>query len=310
MIDKCVQLVLQSIDGYEIENPKVDFKADWYDLKSNKGISEFVKDTTAIANTYGLDGYIIIGYDEKQKKITGTNFKKSGLRDSSELPYIIIKNCSHLFDFNYSEIQIENKILGIIHIPPALEKPFFIKRHRTFHKNGTIKKEEEQRVFVRKGTSTFPANRSDFELMYYDRKNILPDYSYNLDVTFIKFERRTGVFGPDNKEWLCYNCDLKFVLENIGRRAISIKNYKLIGHKGSEEICFHFIGEFSNHDFISLRNLVSHDCRHNEVLSKKILLATNDIGKEIDNEYFESYTFIASLTNGKEFIHNLKYDSN
>ena len=51
MIEECLQYVVKSINGIEIESPKVDFKSKWYNLKEKKEIYEFLKDVTSIANT-------------------------------------------------------------------------------------------------------------------------------------------------------------------------------------------------------------------------------------------------------------------
>jgi len=100
-IEKTVKSYIeQDLGGQEIENQKCDFKAKWYDLKNPKDINEFLKDTSAIANTFGLDGLIIIGYDNRQKSFTQASFSDSNLKDTSYLSDLINKRIDRLFDIS------------------------------------------------------------------------------------------------------------------------------------------------------------------------------------------------------------------
>jgi predicted HTH transcriptional regulator len=69
----------------EKERPKVEFKFKWPDLKSEPGVSEFLKDVSAMANTVGLDGFLIFGYEPKADKDHQVSFKDSNLRDQSDI---------------------------------------------------------------------------------------------------------------------------------------------------------------------------------------------------------------------------------
>ena len=169
----------QSLMDIDKESLKFDFKYEWYPLNSLKGINEYLKDVTAMANTYGLDGFIVIGFDERRKQFKPAKFDDSGLKDTNELNKIIIKRVSHLFEFNSYDLIINGSALSVLHIPPAWEKPFFIRNYQTFDKQNKIKKEYHQKVFVRKNTGTFAASKYDIDLMYYDRKTL------NLIIVFL-----------------------------------------------------------------------------------------------------------------------------
>jgi hypothetical protein len=78
--------ITQLISGLKVENLKFDFKLLWYILNEQKGKSEFIKDSSAIANTFGPDGFIVIGYDDRKKAFSGAGFDNSGIPDSSGLP--------------------------------------------------------------------------------------------------------------------------------------------------------------------------------------------------------------------------------
>ncbi|MGN6421454.1 MAG: RNA-binding domain-containing protein, partial [Pseudobacter sp.] len=79
-------MINQSLAGQDIEHPKLEFKSQWYDLKDEKTKASFIKDTTAMANTVGLDGFIVIGYDESKQQFMPVQFSDCGFQDTSELP--------------------------------------------------------------------------------------------------------------------------------------------------------------------------------------------------------------------------------
>ena len=215
--------IKQSSSGLEIENPKFDFKAKWYDLTKKKDINEFLKDTSAIANTFGLDGLIVIGYDNKANTYHDTKFQDSKLSDTSKITDLINKRVDRLFEINIYDLLIEGHNLSAIHIPPSIDKPHVISNYQTFEKSGDIKKEEQHKIFVRKGTSTFPASKNDIELMFYDRKNVIPDYkvlsSYHADSLNINI---SGPILAGVKQVSGLNCTISLTLENLGRRPVAI----------------------------------------------------------------------------------------
>ncbi len=245
--------IKQSIEGLEKENPKLDFKRNWYDLKTTSGINEFLKDTSAIANSFGLDGYIIIGYDEKDKSFRDTFFSECGLRDSSDLMNLIIKKVDSLFHINYYDIQIDNHSLSVLHIPPSIDKPHVIKLYQTLNKDGTLR-DEQNRVFVRKISGTFPASKHDLELMYYDRKNVIPEYKI-----YSNYHINSVAFNVDSKSRIILTFHL--TLENVGRRPVAINSIRLK---------IHFDHNPDNHDIIYLNTL-------NSLHARNILIKSGEI---------------------------------
>lgn len=123
-------LLRNSQAGMEVESPKIDFKRNWYKLNTAAGINEFLKDSSAIVNTVGPDGFIIIGFDEKTKTFHKASFKKSRLRDTSNLNNLITKGISYPFDITVYDVIIDDNMISIIHIPPSIEKPHVIKLYK------------------------------------------------------------------------------------------------------------------------------------------------------------------------------------
>jgi len=227
---KVKESIEQSINGLEKESTKLDFKLKWYNLKEEKEVFEFIKDTTALVNTVGLDALIIIGYDEKRKifqdaKITDSKRKATDIND------IFSKRVSTFFDLNiyeFDNIEIKgaNRVLSVIHIPIFLDKPVVIKGFKNFRqldKNGNPRI-EEQKIFVRKNSSNRPASKYDIDLMYYDRKNIIPDYRafFNI-INVIETQKPLSKKNKNNySEILFY-----IFLENLGSRSLSLSHIEL-----------------------------------------------------------------------------------
>lgn len=207
--------VEQSIQGLDKENPKFDFKAIWYDLKSPKGISEFLKDTTSIVNTFGPDGFIVIGFDDKKKEFTQATFKDSKLRDPADIINLINGKVDRLFILNTLDIQVKGNNLSVIHIPASIDKPHVIKKYITYENDGQPKKEEENKIWVRKNSRTFAASKYDIDLMYYDRKNITPDYELRAS-----FYWKRSVININHDDKLQF--DIYLTIENTGRRSVAI----------------------------------------------------------------------------------------
>lgn len=209
----------QSIQGLDKENPKFDFKASWYDLKEPKDINEFLKDTTSVVNTFGPDGYIVIGFDDRKKEFTQATFKDCKLRDSSEIINLINGRVDSLFIVNTLDIEIRGNKLSIIHIPPSINKPHIIKKYVTYE-NGQIKRDEENKIWVRKNSRTNSATKYDIDLMYYDRKNLEPDYNlhsnFHLKATNISANRSNSL-----------QLTTYMTIENSGRRPVAISEMKI-----------------------------------------------------------------------------------
>lgn len=214
ILKTAAELILKSKLGLEAESPKIDFKRQWYNLKSKSGINEFLKDVTAIVNTVGLDGLIIIGWDDKTCQYHSAKFRDSNLRDSNEVTGIIAKHCSNLFDFAIYDEIIEGNPVSIIHLPPSFSKPVIIKNYQSFTNDDKIKKEIEHCIWVRKGTSVHHAAKHDLEMMYYDRKNIIQEEKLEIYVTtFIDFSSTKIAF--------------QILIQNFGVRPVAITGASL-----------------------------------------------------------------------------------
>lgn len=209
-------MLSQAVAGADIENNKFDFKRKWYDLKSHQQKAEFLKDVSSIANTFGPDGFIVIGFDDKTKEFHPARFKDSNLNDISELSAIINSSIDRIFEINCFDFDIEGHLITILHIPPSITKPHVIRAHRIF-KDGVEHRVDPHRIFVRKGSGTQIASKDDLELMYYDRKNITPEYELSVVYTMPSLGFAEALV----------NMATALTIENSGRRPVAIKKLKL-----------------------------------------------------------------------------------
>ncbi len=297
-IEKTVNsYIAQDMGGQEIENPKCDFKAKWYDLKNLKDINEFLKDTSAIANTFGPDGLIIIGYDNKQKSFTQSSFSDSNLNDTSQLSDLINKRIDRLFDIAVYDFLINENKISVLHIPPSIDKPHVIRNYQTFDKSNNPK-DEQQRIFVRKSTSTYPASKNDIELMFYDRKNIIPEYrvlcSYHIDT--LSFNASSHNNGSE-REISAVKAGMNLVFENLGKRPVAIIEI---------QVDFTFYEDPSLHE-------VMHFKTGNQYRGSEIVIQPNNIeGVAINfnsdyykqNSYDKTLEFIKELNERKRHLHS------
>ena len=219
-----------SKSGLEIENPKLDFKSTWYNLKEIKGINEFLKDTSAIANTFGPDGLIIIGFDEKAKILSNVSFKDTGLNDTTYIIDLINRRVDRLFNINIIEIQLDGLNIGVIHIPPSIDKPHVIRNYQSYDKDGKLK-EEQNKIFIRRGTQTYPASKYDIELMFYDRKNIVPEYkvqtSFHSKHLYLNIKYNQSNIAFNESKTYPLTAEIPITLENLGMRPVSIRKLYL-----------------------------------------------------------------------------------
>lgn len=215
IVSECLS---HSIQGLSKEQPKFDFKRQWYDLKDIKDINEFLKDACAIANTSGGDGFIVMGFDEKKNLFQPAMFSDSGLKDTSDLNGIIRSRVDPEFEMNILDIMYEDHPISVLHIPESANKPHVI---RQFIRSSKAEKEgraEEHRIFIRKNTSVNCASRQDLDRMYRERyEAIEPDLDLNLSI------QRASVSLLINEEddRLLLQCNL--YVENYGRKTALIR---------------------------------------------------------------------------------------
>lgn len=126
------------------EGIKLDFKQR-LELDMESGRKELAKDICAIANSKGGRGYLIIGIEDKTKKIIGVdkNYKYS----EEQIQQIVSSRCEPPIPINLEFVDIENKSIAIINIYDGPQKPYQIRETGAFYirrgsTTDTMRKEE------------------------------------------------------------------------------------------------------------------------------------------------------------------------
>lgn len=140
------------------ENPKVDLKLTLQ--LSGAGEAEFVKDVTAIANTAGGDGYIVIGVqDAKDRRskdaqdyIVGFSSPRGYDQFECTANQILTKFCDKAPVIEYDELfhPDSGKTIGVVTVRRSREKP-----HALIRASSGI---EQHQVWIRRGTASYLAS--------------------------------------------------------------------------------------------------------------------------------------------------------
>jgi len=144
------------------ETPKVDLKRT-IDLSTRPQKAEFAKDVTAIANTPGGDGFLIIGVaDAKERSSNNPNDYVIGFQapEGPDALYrqmidALVQFCAPIPTIEYNEIQHPDtgRHIGIVTIRCSSKRP-----HSFIKSSGEI---EQHDVYIRRGTATYRATPTE-----------------------------------------------------------------------------------------------------------------------------------------------------
>lgn len=111
------------------EGPKLDFKQT-IDLEIESGRKELAKDVCAIANTKGGRGYIIIGIEDKTKRVVGVG----GLDITEEqIQQIVTSRSEPPIPISLEFVEYDRKTLGVISIYDGPHKPYQVRETGAFY---------------------------------------------------------------------------------------------------------------------------------------------------------------------------------
>lgn len=127
----------------KIEGPKLDFKQ-YINIDSDGGKKELAKDVCAIANSRGGRGYLIIGIEDKTKRILGigeVNF------DEEKIQQIISSRIDPPIPISLETFKYEDKKIAVITIYDGPQKPYQMRDNGSFYirrgsTNDTMRKQE------------------------------------------------------------------------------------------------------------------------------------------------------------------------
>lgn len=161
--EKIKSISEQIKSGAQYENPTTELKRIFWDLSNDTGKNEFAKDLTVMANSKYGAGNIIVGIDGK----TGDLYHTILPSDIADLANIINRKVLEPFTVEFKEIQVDEKIIIVVHIPHSFNKPHMLRSYNN----------REMYIPIRNGTRTVPADKYDLDLMYTERERVvIPPY--------------------------------------------------------------------------------------------------------------------------------------
>ena len=195
------------------EGTKLDFKQK-IDISMESGKKELAKDICAIANSRGGRGYIIIGVEDKTKKIIGINvceFKEE------QFQQIISSRCEPPIPIAIEFVIYQSKNLAIITIYDGGQKPYQLRENGAFYirrgsTTDTMRKEElisclQENLSL--NIETMPIMSSDINSLDF---NIINRY----------FSNKGILVNDDNRLGFMDNTGITFVERDYNKRVVTL----------------------------------------------------------------------------------------
>lgn len=184
---------LQSLIKRE-EGVKLDFKLKLsLQFESNK--KELAKDVCAIANSNGGRGYIIVGIEDKSKRIIGID-EKDIIREE-QIQQIISSRCEPPIPISVDVCKVYNKNICVITIYSGDQKPYQIRESGAF--------------YIRRGSTTDTMRKQELIEAFQENIDFFMETSIILrsDISFLnknllgKYFKNKGIeLNSENKEFL------------------------------------------------------------------------------------------------------------
>lgn len=184
------------------EGLKLDFKLK-LDLSNEAGKKELTKDICAIANSSGQRGYIVVGIQDKTKKIIG--MKEEDMFKEEQVQQIITSRCEPPIPLRVDFIDVNNKIVGVISIYDGGQKPYQVRENGAFYiRRGSttdVMRKQELIAMLEENLSltieTCPLIRSDITLL-------------NMDLVNRYFENKGIRLTDENKDFLLLSSGIAY----------------------------------------------------------------------------------------------------
>jgi len=203
------------------EGTKLDFKLK-IDILTDGGKKELAKDISAIANSRGGRGYIIIGVEDKTKKIVGINPYEF---QEEQFQQIISSRCEPPIPVSIGFVTYQSKKLAIITIYDGGQKPYQLRENGAFcirrgSTTDTMRKEEiisclqENLSF---NIETMPIVNSDINSLDFNMIN--------------KFLSINGILtNEDSRLGFMDNAGITFIERDYNKRVVTLGGLLVFSH--------------------------------------------------------------------------------
>lgn len=192
------------------EGTKLDFKLK-IDISSEAGKKELAKDVCAIANSKGGRGYLIIGVEDKTKRLVGIN--KAKALDEEKIQQVVSSRCEPPIPITVEIVNLDGIDIGIITIFDGGQKPYQIKETGAFH--------------IRRGSITDTMRKSELVAAFEENQLLTVETCQvvNSSAEFLNSELIERYFK--SKEININRENEKFLLESAGITYLDKRNRKV-----------------------------------------------------------------------------------
>ena len=192
------------------EGTKLDFKLK-IDISSESGKKELAKDVCAIANSKGGRGYLIIGVEDRTKRLVGINKFKA--LDEEKIQQVVSSRCEPPIPITVEVVNLDGIDIGIITIFDGGQKPYQIKETGAFH--------------IRRGSITDTMRKSELVAAFEENQLLTVETCkiVNSSAEFLNRELVERYFR--NKGIVINRENEKFLLESAGITYLDKRNRKV-----------------------------------------------------------------------------------
>ncbi|WP_125154048.1 helix-turn-helix domain-containing protein [Clostridium rectalis] len=228
------------------EGTKVDFKQK-LELDTESGRKELAKDICAIGNSKGGRGYIIIGIEDKTKKILGIENDKYF---EEQIQQIVSSRCEPPIPVCLEHLYYQNKQLIIINIYDGPQKPYQLRENGSF--------------YIRRGSTTDTMRKEEIV------SSLQESLSLNLELCPII-----------NSSVECINMDI--VNDYFNLKGLELNEENTVNFMENASI-IHFDKE-SNKHAVTLGGLLVFSDINNIYIPHNMIKIINNINKNYDSSF-------------------------
>ena len=184
------------------EGTKLDFKLK-LELWNETGKKELAKDVCAIANSNGGRGYIIVGIEDKTKRIIG--IEDSDKFKEEQIQQIITSRCEPPIPIEINFVEIENKEICVICIYDGEQKPYQVRENGAF--------------YIRRGSTTDVMRKQELIAAFEENLNLTietcpvmrsDDSMLNMELVNTYFKKKGIQINEENKKFLLLTTGILF----------------------------------------------------------------------------------------------------
>lgn len=245
------------------EGVKLDFKQE-IDLNTESGKKEFAKDICALANSRGGRGYLVIGIEDKTKRVLGVDRLSF---TEEQIQQIVSSRCEPPIPISLEFIDYENKKVAVITVYQSSQKPY------QFRENGAF--------YIRRGSTTDTMRKQ--ELISSFEENM----SLNIELTpIIKSSITSLEFQLVDKYFMLHGIDI-----NDENRVSFMENTRMI-----------FLDEEEKEYYATVGGLLVFSRRNYLYMPNNMIRIVNKINKGLDEIIIVQGDLLSMIDKSEEYL--------